>query len=311
MTGLTLYDYILFPVYFYVIWLIFKKIRSRYVNDTKKFRYFTWGFRIKIVIIIAYTLLSHYVIRGDAVDLYFGEGKHFAEIIKSDISRIDLLFTQGGKEIDDLASPEEKGYLAMENNYMVVKVCTLLCFITFSCFSLINLIVGFIAFLGSWQLYLFFLRQYPQMHKEFAFACLGIPTVLFWSAGISKDTTFLNGFEAVALSRKQVRDGLMGVIEFKPNKDVHSTVDLYYSKFSKKYVGRELQQDGFNTWSGTTITNAVYENWDGEKVLVGGTATGLSAKMLTRANHRDDSSKHSAGPPAPDRPTQPVRTGRS
>lgn len=239
MTGLTLYDYILFPVYFYVIWLIFKKIRSRYVNDTKKFRYFTWGFRIKIVIIIAYTLLSHYVIRGDAVDLYFGEGKHFAEIIKSDISRIDLLFTQGGKEIDDLASPEEKGYLAMENNYMVVKVCTLLCFITFSCFSLINLIVGFIAFLGSWQLYLFFLRQYPQMHKEFAFACLGIPTVLFWSAGISKDTICITSlavltkclFDITKSSKKLIRNIILVAMAVYLIYQIKSYIILSYVPF--------------------------------------------------------------------------------
>lgn len=188
MIGLTIYDYLLFPIYFYIILLIFKKLRARYATNDKLYFYFTWGFRIKVFIIVVYTLLSHYVIRGDAVDLYYGEGKHFAQLIKDDPSKIDLLFTQGGKEVDNLASPEEKGYLAMETNYMVVKVSTLLCFITFSSFLIINLVIGFIAFLGSWQLYLFFLKQYPKLHKEFAFACMGIPTVIFWSAGISKDT---------------------------------------------------------------------------------------------------------------------------
>ncbi len=188
MIGLTIYDYLLFPIYFYIIFLIFKKMRSKYTSDDKIYLYFTWGFRIKIFIIVVYTLLSHFVIRGDAVDLYYGEGKHFAKIIKDDFSKVDLLFTQGGKEIDELASPEEKGYLAIESNYMVVKVSILLCFISFSSFLIINLIIGFIAFLGSWYLYLFFLSQFPKLHKEFAFACMGIPTVLFWSAGISKDT---------------------------------------------------------------------------------------------------------------------------
>jgi hypothetical protein len=188
MDGLTIYDFLLFPIYLYVVFLIFKKLRLKYKDQKHLYLYFTWGFRIKIVIIIAYTLLSHFVIRGDAIDLYFGEGKHFAQIIKNDLSQIDLLFTKGGKKIDNLASPGQKGYLAMESNFLVVKVCVLLCFISFSSFLIINLIMGFIAFLGSWQLYLFFLKQYPKLHKEFAFACLGIPTVLFWSAGISKDT---------------------------------------------------------------------------------------------------------------------------
>ncbi|MBS1512382.1 MAG: hypothetical protein JST86_16155 [Bacteroidetes bacterium] len=76
----------------------------------------------------------------------------------------------------------------MENNYMVVKVAIVLCFFTFSSFLVINLIIGFIAFLGSWQLYLLFLKLYPAIHKHLAIACLCIPTVLFWSSGIGKDT---------------------------------------------------------------------------------------------------------------------------
>lgn len=188
MIGLTIYDLILYPIYFIAIFHIFKKIRSKYANNKQLYLYFTWGFRVKMFIIIVYTLLSHFIIRGDAVDLYFGEGKHFTELIKNDLSKINLLFISAGKETDALASDDEKGYLAIENNYMVVKVCIILCMVGFSCFAVVNLIIGFIAFLGSWQLYLFFLRQYPKPHKMMAFACMGIPTVLFWSAGISKDT---------------------------------------------------------------------------------------------------------------------------
>lgn len=106
--------------------------------------------------------------------------------------------------------------------------------------------------------------------------------------GVAHDAVALQGFEATAFSTNQVRDGLMAVIEYRPNKDLRTTVDLYYSKFTKKYVGREFQEDGFNTWSGTTIRNAVYDNWDGEKVLVGGAADHINGKILSRRNHRDD-----------------------
>jgi hypothetical protein len=191
MDGLTLYDYLLFPVYLYIITFFFKKLRQRYSNQHHLYLYFTWGFRAKVIIVVVYTLLANFVIRGDAIDLYYSEGKNFAQIIRNNPARIDLLFTSGGKAIDELALPETKGYLAMESNYMVVKVCVLLCYVTFSSFLLINLVIGFIAFLGSWMLYLFFLKKYPDLHKELAIACIGIPTVLFWSANISKDTICL------------------------------------------------------------------------------------------------------------------------
>lgn len=109
--------------------------------------------------------------------------------------------------------------------------------------------------------------------------------------GVDADAVALQGFEATAFSSNQVRNGLMGVIEYKPNKDLRTVVDLYYSKFDKEYVGREFQEDGFNTWSGTTIRNAVYENWDGEKVLVGGAADHINGKILSRRNEREDTIK--------------------
>lgn len=109
--------------------------------------------------------------------------------------------------------------------------------------------------------------------------------------GVAADAVALQGFEATAFSTNQVRNGLMGVIEYRPNKDLRTVVDLYYSKFDKEYVGREFQEDGFNTWSGTTIRNAVYDNWDGEKVLVGGAADHINGKILSRRNQREDTIK--------------------
>ncbi len=47
---------------------------------------------------------------------------------------------------------------------------------------------SFIAFTGIWKLFLFFYEQYPQHHKKLAIAILYLPTFVFWSSGILKDT---------------------------------------------------------------------------------------------------------------------------
>ena len=52
----------------------------------------------------------------------------------------------------------------------------------------INLVFSLIAFTGVWKLFLFFYEQYPHMHKKFAIAILYLPTFVFWSSGILKDT---------------------------------------------------------------------------------------------------------------------------
>ena len=42
--------------------------------------------------------------------------------------------------------------------------------------------------------------------------------------GLPATATTLNGFEATAVSRKQTRDGVMAVLEYRPGKDLHSGV---------------------------------------------------------------------------------------
>lgn len=71
--------------------------------------------------------------------------------------------------------------------------------------------------------------------------------------GLPAGATYLGGFEVTASSRKQVRDGLMAVLEYKPSKDFHSTVDLYYSKFTKEESYRGLMGNNFGSgWNGAT-----------------------------------------------------------
>lgn len=188
MADLTIGDFILLPIYLFILSLISKSIRSKYKNNPNLTFYFKWAFRIKMLLVIMFTLLLNFVMRGDSVDLYFTEGKNFANIITSDFSKIDLLFTQGGEKVNDLIiSPYNEGFLKSETGYMVVKICVVICFFSFSKLMIVNLICAFMAFLGSWHLFLFFREQRPHLEKQFAIACMFVPTVIFWSAGISKD----------------------------------------------------------------------------------------------------------------------------
>ncbi len=50
-------------------------------------------------------------------------------------------------------------------------------------------------------------------------------------------------------TKKNVRDGLMATLEYKPNDTLHSTVDLYYSKFKTHEVGHKFAQSLFGNWS--------------------------------------------------------------
>lgn len=58
------------------------------------------------------------------------------------------------------------------------------------------------------------------------------------------------GMEVTADSRTNKRDGLMAVLEFKPNKSLHSQVDLYFSKFKAADQGFKFEISNWGLWNG-------------------------------------------------------------
>lgn len=49
-------------------------------------------------------------------------------------------------------------------------------------------------------------------------------------------------------TKKNTRDGLMAVLEYKPSKDLRTQLDLYYSKFDTHEVGGKLTSNMFASW---------------------------------------------------------------
>jgi len=78
----------------------------------------------------------------------------------------------------------------------------------------------------------------------------------------------IQGAEWWSDSSASVRDGLMGVLEWKPNHDFHSVIDTYYSRSSENDVNRGLQSA---TYYGA-VTNAILNN---SNFLSGGNNMGL------------------------------------
>ena len=111
----------------------------------------------------------------------------------------------------------------------------------------------------------------------------GVPAL----AGGNK-TQFAQGFEASVTSSKQVRDGLMAVLEFKPNKDLHSVVDLYYSKFDQDRASNYWAGD-IGLWSGgAQFSNVGTSIVNGNSIISSGTVDGGRSLVYEKNFHRTD-----------------------
>ncbi len=107
------------------------------------------------------------------------------------------------------------------------------------------------------------------------------------SPGLVAGQTAITGFEKGYTSTSRKRDGLMGVLEFKPNDNFHSMVDLYYSKFDQKSVQSEEQAFLGGMWSGASYTNPVVNS---QGVVTSATVNvpANTATVLSRYNTRKD-----------------------
>lgn len=106
-----------------------------------------------------------------------------------------------------------------------------------------------------------------------------LPTI----AGVPVGALVTDGFEVGVTSSSRKRDGLMAVLEFKPNKDFRSMVDMYYTKFDQTSKQRELQAYT-GLWSGVSYANAVVNNG----IATGGTISGVTPIGVNRYNDRAD-----------------------
>lgn len=81
-------------------------------------------------------------------------------------------------------------------------------------------------------------------------ACLNADTTVSGGACGGAGTTFVHnqGFKYFVDTNKETRDGAMAVLEFKPNKNLSSVVDVFYSKFDKEFVKRGLEIQVNDNW---------------------------------------------------------------
>ncbi|WP_374661189.1 TonB-dependent receptor [Inhella sp.] len=63
--------------------------------------------------------------------------------------------------------------------------------------------------------------------------------------------TVNNGFKYFNDTTDQTRDGVMSVLQWKPNKSVEAVLDMYYSKFERDTIKRGLEIQVEDTWRGS------------------------------------------------------------
>jgi iron complex outermembrane receptor protein len=104
----------------------------------------------------------------------------------------------------------------------------------------------------------------------------------------ANDAMILNGQELFATSRLNKRDAVIGILEWRPNDRLHSTLDLYYSKFDQEETTRGAQWFS-NAWADNAyFTDVETEERGGSLFATRGTLNGGIPIIRNDYNTRQD-----------------------
>ncbi len=113
-----------------------------------------------------------------------------------------------------------------------------------------------------------------------------------WGApqpGKPADAIALQGAEAWVKSRDTTRDGVMAVLEFKPNDRWHSVLDVYASRFDQEewMRGAMWSNDPWFNGGAVSYSNVSTTDYHGTPVVTGGTLNGIQPAIRNDNNTRE------------------------
>lgn len=186
------YDWILFPIYFIFIYIIFISWGRKHYSG-KKLKYFKQGILVKLLGGLFFSIYHGYIFKGGDTFLFFDTGIKITDYFFTDIKRfVSLVFLP--TEITEPIFPDFlDGIILEENNFFSSRLTAILGVITFKAYFPTVLIFSALSYLGIWYAFTGISRLLPYLQKELAFIFLFIPSIILWGSGLGKDSLTYGG----------------------------------------------------------------------------------------------------------------------
>ena len=201
MQNITIFDYLLLPVYLFIFYIIVKKRSIKY-TDAEIRKFFLMAFFLRMFGAVAYSMMvQYYYGYGDSF-IYYAGSNYLRDHLLQDANNIKYFFASAEDvkkwydfEVGDI---NYAGYYGVASNLFIMKVSAILSFLAFNKFLIISLFFGFFSFAGQWRLFRVFNAINKGRHsKLLAWAVLYTPSIWFWGSGLMKDSICIGGISFI------------------------------------------------------------------------------------------------------------------
>ena len=153
-------------------------------------RFFIPFFYAKLVGLITFIGVYYFYYQGGDTFLYYRSGEMlFHQFITSPQAYFSLLFSDNHHMIAKLSGIcSVCGFRGDYSAVFMIKIVSIFNIILFNSFWAISIVFCYISFIGSWFLYKGFEKIFNVVDKHQLVLVLFVPSVVFWTSGILKDT---------------------------------------------------------------------------------------------------------------------------
>jgi len=138
-----------------------------------------------------------------SIYLFYYDGGDTISYFESSMAMVNLFYKSPGNYFEVMISApnaemrslfdDKTGYpyaymFFDSHTFMVIKITSIFSILTGKSYFLTSLIISLLAYFGIWKLFLTFRMYGAGIEKKLAWAILFLPSPLFWSGGVSKDT---------------------------------------------------------------------------------------------------------------------------
>ncbi len=194
--SLSIFDILLPPIYIAVILIYANILKKKYIATNPEYKYFVNGLVARMGGSIALGLVYFFYYSGGDTTNYFQSAAAYINLLYENPENFltGWLGDANGQEYYFFS--EKTGYPVYfqrdHHSFFVVRLLIPIMFLSFNSYFVCAVLVATFTYGGLWKLYQTFLTEFPNLKREFAIACLFVPSCVFWGSGLMKDSFTLS-----------------------------------------------------------------------------------------------------------------------
>jgi hypothetical protein len=190
------FDLLFMPVYLGIFYIIALRIVGKHPANPLYKKYYGRGLLYKFLGALGFAFIYLFYYKGgDSINFYYTTIPLFKLFFSNPVSFFGFVLNPIAEYPPECyfnASEHGVFYLLKGSaSLTTIRIAALLNIFSFNSYLVLCIVFAFISYQFQWRVFILLSSVYPDLSKQFAYAFLMIPSVLFWGSGVGKDSIML------------------------------------------------------------------------------------------------------------------------